>query len=218
MNTLTATKKTKVLIADDHAVVRQGLKQILSKTTDLEVTDEAENGKEVLDKIKESVPDVLLLDIEMPIHTGWNVLTKLKTTHPKLPILVLSIYPEEHYGLRFLKAGAAGYLNKTSAPDQLVEAIRKVASGGRFVSPQLAELLVLNFDSNPEKPPHESLSAREFQIFCMIASGKKLKDIAEELSLSATTVSTHRSRILDKMKFKNNADLIQYALKVNLIS
>ncbi|KMP12314.1 LuxR family transcriptional regulator [Candidatus Nitromaritima sp. SCGC AAA799-A02] len=214
----TTTQKTRVFIADDHAVVRQGMKQILSKTDDLAVVEEAEDGGEVLDKINQARPDVLLLDIEMPVQNGWNVLSQLKTSYPKLPVLVLSIYPEEHYGLRFLKSGAAGYINKSSAPDQLVEAIRKVAHGGRFVSPHLAELLVKNLDNNSQKPLHETLSDREFQIFCMIASGIKLKDIAENLSLGATTVSTHRARILEKLNIKSNADLIHYALKWKLVS
>ena len=216
MTTQTTSRKTRVFIADDHAVVRQGMKQILSKTSDLTVVDEAENGQEVLEKIDKTQPDVLLLDIEMPIHNGWDILTRLKTTHPQLPILIFTMHPEKHYGLRFLKAGAAGYLNKTSTPDQLVTAIRKVAKGGRFISPQLAELLVMNLDDDPKKPLHDSLTDREFQVFGMIAKGEKLKDIAKKLSLSATTVSTHRARILKKLKIKHNSDLIHYAVQWKL--
>ncbi len=208
----------RVLIADDHAVVRQGLKHILSKTADLLVVDEAETGLEVLEKIRTVDVDVLVMDVEMPQKNGWEVLSELKIHYPKLPVVILSIYSEDQFGRRFLKAGASGYLAKTSAPDQLVEAIRRVAKGGKFVSPSLAERLVLDMGKDAEKPLHESLSDREFQVFYMIALGKPLKEIAEELSISTTTVSTHRTRILEKMNMKTNADLILYFSKNGLIS
>jgi len=211
-------KKIKVLIADDHSVVRHGLTQILSKTSDLLVVEEAENGNEVLEKIRTIDVDVILMDIEMPGKSGLETLMQLKTISPKLPVLILSIFPEDHYGIRLLKAGAAGYLTKTSAPEQLVEAIRSVAQGGKFISPHLAEKLVMDLDKDTDKPLHEALSGREFQVFCMIASGEKLKDIADELSVGITTVSTHRARILEKMNMKTNAELIHYALKNGLVS
>lgn len=210
--------KIRALIVDDHAVVRQGMKQILSKTPDMEVVAEAENGNEALDKIREIPLDIVLMDIEMPGKSGLEVLLQMKGTHPKLPVLILSIFPEDHYGIRLLKAGASGYLTKTSAPEQLVEAIRIVSRGGKFASPALAEKLVTDLAKGSDKPLHETLSGREFQVFCMIASGKKLKTIADELSLGITTVSTHRSRILDKMEMTSNADLIHYALKNNIVT
>ncbi len=208
----------RVLIADDHAVVRQGLKHILSKTADLLVVEEAETGLEVLEKIQHVHIDVLVMDVEMPQKNGWEVLSELKIHYPKLPVVILSIYSEDQFGLRFLKAGASGYLTKTSAPDQLVEAIRRVAKGGKYVSPNLAERLVLDLGKDHEKPLHEVLSDREFQVFHMIAVGKPLKEIAEELSISTTTVSTHRARILEKMNMKTNADLILYASHNGLLS
>ncbi len=208
----------RVLIADDHAVVRQGLKHILSKTADLLVVDEAETGLEILEKIQNVDIDVLVMDVEMPQKNGWEVLSEIKIHYPQLPVIILSIYSEDQFGLRFLKAGASGYLTKTSAPDQLVEAIRRVAKGGKFISPSLAERLVLDLGKNSEGPLHESLSDREFQVFHMIAVGKPLKEIADELSISTTTVSTHRARILEKMNMKTNADLILYASHNGLTS
>lgn len=202
------SKAIKVLVADDHAVVRQGIKQILSKTSDLSVIDEAENGLEVLEKVKAQLPDVVVMDIEMPVKSGWEVLPQLKGLYPKLPVIILSIHSEDMYGMRFLKAGA---------PEQLVQAIRKVADGRKFISPEMAERLVDEIGKDSEKTPHETLSPREFQVFCSIASGKSLKDIAEELSVGVTTVSTHRSRILEKMNLKSNAELIHYALKNKLV-
>jgi DNA-binding NarL/FixJ family response regulator len=213
-----STSSLRVLIADDHAVVRQGLKHILSKTADLLVVDEAETGLEVLEKIRNVDIDVLVMDVEMPQKNGWEVLSELKIYYPKLPVIILSIYSEDQFGLRFLKAGASGYLTKTSAPDQLVEAIRRVARGGKYISPSLAERLVLDLGKNSDGPLHEILSDREFQVFHMIAVGKPLKEIADELSISTTTVSTHRARILEKMNMKTNADLILYASHNGLLS
>jgi len=210
--------KINVLIADDHAVVRQGLKQILSKTPDLLVVGEAATGLETLEKIQTVEVDVLVMDMEMPQKNGWEVLAELQIRYSSLPVVILSIYSEDQFGLRFLKAGASGYLTKTSTPHQLVEAIRRVANGGKFVSPSLAERLVLDMGKEQEKPLHESLSDREFQVLYMIAEGKPLKGIAEELSISTTTVSTHRARILEKMKMKTNADLIRYATQQGLMS
>ncbi len=208
----------KVLIADDHEIVRQGLKTIISETHDLCVVGEAENGNEVLEKIKDIEVDVVVLDFDMPGKNGLDTLIELKSIYPKIPVLILSIFPEDHYGTRFLKAGAAGYLGKASASDQLVEAVRKVSRGGKFVSPELTDKLVANLNKDSEKLPHETLTDREFQVFCMLAAGKKLKEIAETLCLSVNTVSTYRSRILVKMDVENNADLIHYAIKNGLVN
>jgi len=209
--------KTKVLIADDHAILRKGLIQVLSKTSDLVVCGEAENGNEVLSFVQKVDVDVVVMDIDMPEKSGWETLIQLKTQFPKLPIIILSIYPEDHYALRFLRGGASGYLTKSSAPELLVEAIRKISLGGKFISPSLAEKLAFNVDTDSQKLPHELLTDREFQVFCLIASGKKLKEIAEELVLGITTISTHRGNLLEKMGMKNNADLIQYAMKNDII-
>ena len=212
------SSKIKVLIADDHDIVRQGIEKVLSKTDEITVVGEATDGQEVIDQVKKLKIDVLLMDVEMPKKTGWDVLSELKVLKPNLPVIVLSIFPEEHYGPRFIKAGAAGYLNKASKPATLLEAIRKVHQGGRYVSPQLADLLIQDLGRNSEKNLHDKLSPREFQVFCGIAGGKKLKNIADELSLSITTVSTHRAHILEKMNLKSNAELIHYAVKHGLIS
>ncbi len=210
--------KIKVLIADDHDIVRQGIEKILSKSDDVEIVGKASNGQEVIDQVKKLNIDVLLMDIEMPGKTGWDVLSELKISKPKLPVLVLSIYPEEHYGPRFIKAGAAGYLNKSSKPAVLLEAIRKVYRGGRYVSDKLAEMLIQDMGRVAKDKPHDSLSPREFQVFCQIAAGAKLKDIADDLSLSISTVSTHRTRILEKLSLKTNAELIRYAVKHGLVT
>ncbi|MDH5789551.1 MAG: response regulator transcription factor [Nitrospinota bacterium] len=209
--------KIHVLIADDHAIVRQGIEKVLSKADDVVVASEASNGREVIELVKKTKIDVLLMDVEMPEKTGWEVLSELKVIKPNLPVIILSIFPEEHYGPRFIKAGAAGYLNKASKPATLLEAIRKVHRGGRYVSPKLADLLIQDMGRTSGDKLHDALSPREFQVFCRIAGGKKLKDIAEELSLSITTVSTHRARILEKMNLKTNADLIHYAIKHGII-
>ncbi|MDH5763051.1 MAG: response regulator transcription factor [Nitrospinota bacterium] len=210
--------KIKVFIADDHDIVRQGIEKVLSRAKDILIVGEASNGNQVLERIKQLDVDVLLMDVEMPEKTGWDVLADLKVIKPHLPVIILSIFPEEHYGPRFIKAGAAGYLNKASKPATLMEAIRKVNQGGKYVSPRLADLLIQDMGRNTGEKLHDKLSTREFQVFCRIAGGRKLKDIAEELSLSITTVSTHRARILEKMDLKTNADLIHYAIKHGLVS
>ena len=207
----------KILIADDHAIVRQGLKQIVAETQDMTVAGEATNGQELLDKIRESEYDVVVLDITMPVRNGMDVLKQLRTERPELPVLMLSIHPEEQYALRALKAGASGYLTKESAPDELVIAIRKVSSGGKYISASLAEKLAFKFGGGREQELHEALSDREYQVLCMIASGKTVTDIAQELLLSEKTVSTYRSRVLEKMNMKNNAELTYYAIKNQLI-
>jgi len=197
-------------------VVREGLKQILRETKDIVVNGEAKDAQEVLDMVRAKKWDVVLLDISMPGRNGLDILKQLKQNHPGLPILVLSMHPEDQYGLRALKAGASGYLTKECAPAQLEDAIRKVLTGGKYVSPHLAEKLAFHLDADLGKPLHESLSDREYQIFQMIASGKTVSGIAAELCLSVKTVSTHRSRILEKMRMKNNSELTRYAFENNL--
>lgn len=207
----------KILVADDHAIVRSGLKQILAETPDILVAGEAVNGQEVLDQIRNADFDLVLLDIAMPGRGGMDTLKQLRQERPKLPVLVLSMYPEEQYAIRAFKAGVSGYLTKESAPEELMSAIRKVASGGKHVSPSLAEKLVLNLDKDTEKQVHETLSDREYQVMVMIASGKTVKEIADELSLSIKTISTNRVRALNKMGMKNNAELTYYAIKLGLV-
>jgi two-component system invasion response regulator UvrY len=208
----------RLLIADDHAVVRKGMKQILAETKDIIVADEASNGREALEKARKNNYDMALLDISMPGRDGLEVLKELKSLKPKLPVLMLSMYPEEQYAVRSLRSGAAGYLTKDSAPDELISAIRKVSSGGKYVSVSLAEKLALKLGADLETPLHETLSDREYQVMCMIASGKTVKEIGEQLSLSVKTVSTYRTRILDKMRLKGNAELTRYAIENKLVT
>ncbi len=210
-------KKIKIIIADDHAVVRKGLIQIIDETPDLSVIDEAEDGFQALEKIRTGKPDVVLLDINMPGKSGWDVMLQLKSEQPKLPVIVLSIAPEEEYAVNFFKAGASGYLTKSSCPDELIAAIRKVAGGGKFVTPALAEKLADSLQDDSTKLPHETLSPREFQVMNMIASGKTVSEIAAELAVSVPTVSTYRARILEKMEAKTNAQLTHYVFKNKLL-
>jgi len=206
-----------ILIADDHPVFRRGLKQIIAEASDMVVADEASDGLEVLSKVRADNYDVVLLDISMPGKTGIDVLSELKNEKPGLRILMLSMHPEEQYAVRALRAGASGYLTKESAPEELVAAIRKVSAGGKYVSSSLAEKLASVVQENAEQLPHEKLSDREYRVMCMIASGKTVSEIAKELSLSVKTISTYRSRILQKMKMKNNAELTRYAISKSLI-
>ena len=207
----------RVLIADDHPIVRQGLKQIIAETPDMIVVEEASNGLEVLSKVGASNCDVVLLDISMPGRNGVDILRQLKNERPQLHVLILSIHPEEQYAVRALRSGASGYLTKESAPDELIIAIRKVSMGGKYVSSSLAERLAYELASIDDQLPHNTLSNREYQIMLLIASGKTITEIAEELSLSIKTISTYRSRILEKMKMKNNAELTYYAIKNHLV-
>ncbi|MDA8239088.1 MAG: response regulator transcription factor [Nitrospiraceae bacterium] len=207
----------RILIADDHRIVREGLKQILAETPDMIVVDEASNGQEVLGKVWENDHDVVLLDISMPGRSGLDILKQLKNERPKLAVLVLSMYSEEQYAIRALRAGASGYMTKESAPDELIEAIRKVSTGRKYISPTVAEKLAVSLEANDERPAHENLSDREYQVMCMIASGKTIKTIADELSLSVKTVSTYRTRILEKMRMKNNAELTHYSIQNRLV-
>ncbi len=207
----------RALIADDHAVVRQGLKQILGDTPEMVVAGEATNGQEVLDKIRAETWDVVVLDISLPDRSGLDILKQLRSERPKLPVLVLSMHSEDQYAMRVLKAGASGYLTKDSAPDELVKAIRKVVSGGRYVSSFLAEKLAFEIGTDSSRLPHETLSDREFQVLRLIAAGKSVTEIAAELYLSVKTVSTYRARMLEKMSLGTNAELMHYAMQNHLI-
>lgn len=207
----------KILVADDHAIVREGLKQIVADTSDMVVAGEAVDGPEVLALVRKEAWDLILLDISMPGRGGIDILKELKIENPKLPVLVLSMHPEEQYAIRALKAGADGYLTKESAPEELIEAIRKVSRGSKYISATLAESLASRVGTNPEKPLQETLSDREYQVMLMIASGKTVTEIASELSLSVKTISTNRVRALRKMGMKTNAELTYYAIKHGLV-
>jgi DNA-binding NarL/FixJ family response regulator len=208
----------RVLIVDDHAIVRRGLVEILARVADMTVVGEASDGSGALKFIRREPPDVILLDIALPDQSGLEVLKQARLLAPDLPVLMLSIYPEEQYAVRALKAGAAGYLAKNSAPDELVAAIRKAVGGGKYVSYTLAEQLVQELSLDKAPAPHENLSDRELQVLIRIGSGKSLNEIADELALSPKTISTYRSRILEKMDMHNNAELVRYVLERNLIA
>ena len=206
-----------ILIADDQTLFREGLKLIISETSDMIVADEAGNGEEVLEKILKNNYDILLLDITMPGKSGLDVLKQLKIIKPKLPVIMLSMHPEEHYAIRALKSGASGYLTKESTSGELITAVRKVLEGRKYVSISVAEQLADDITNSSHEKLHKTLSDREFQVMCMIAKGKKMKEISKELLLSEKTVSTYRSRILRKMKMKNNAEVVKYAIKEGLV-
>ena len=208
---------TRVLIADDHAIVRKGLVQIITDTIGIEVTGEAGNADEVFDQVRSTPFDVVVLDLNLGDTSGMDVLKNIKAEYPDLPVLMLSVYPESQFAVRALRAGASGYLNKDSAPEQLVEAIRRVADKKRYVSPAVAEELLLHLDADSEGPLHALLSDREFQVMRLIAAGSSVSDIAENLSLSVKTISTYRSRVLEKMNMKSNAELTHYAIKNDLV-
>ncbi len=207
----------RVLIADDHPVVRQGLRQMLAQEPDLTVVAEARNGQEALELSKRIAWDVAVLDYNMPGKTGLDLLKELHQRYPGRPVLILSMYPEDRYALRALKAGAAGYLTKESAPEELIRAVRKVAGGGRYITAELGEKLALELEGKRGGLAHEALSDREYQILWMIASGKTGREIAQDLFLSPNTVSSYRTRILRKMKMKTNAELMHYAFKHQLV-
>jgi DNA-binding NarL/FixJ family response regulator len=207
-----------ILVADDHAVVRQGVKQILADETDMAVKDEAQNGSETIEKIMQHDYDVVLLDISMPGRSGLEVLEDIKSRRPKLAVLILSMHPEEQYAVRALRAGASGYLTKASAPQELIGAIRKAAAGGKYVTSSLAEKLIGELEIDSGKLPHERLSNREHQVMLMLAEGKSVSDAAFELCLSVKTISTYRTRVMDKMGMKKNAELTIYAVHNKLIN
>ncbi len=206
-----------VLVADDHALIREGLKKILNAEPDLKVVGEANNVVELLEQMKRLAVNIVLLDISMPGESGLDALKELRQKYPHVPVLILSIHPEQRFAVRALKAGASGYIMKQSAVEELVQAIRKVVSGGKYVSASLAEQLAIELDHEIGKPPHETLSDREFQVMRLIAAGKKSSEIAAELSVTLSTVNTYRSRILEKMKMQSNVDLTRYAIENGLI-
>ncbi len=207
----------KVLVADDHAVVREGIKRIIAETADMVVAGEAANGWEVLEKARGGDYDVVVLDISMPGKNGMEILKELKRECPGVPVLILSMHPEEQYALRALRVGASGFVAKESAPDELIAALEKVLRGSKYITSALAERLVLDIGAGSEESLHEKLSDRELQVLCLLAEGKTINQIGQELCLSAKTISTYRSRIMQKMAMKTNAQLIRYAIKQGLV-
>jgi DNA-binding NarL/FixJ family response regulator len=205
-----------LLIADDHAVVRAGVKQLAAASGEIGEIGEAATGREALARLREAKWDVVLLDISLPDLSGIEVLKEIKREWPDLPVLVFTIHSEEQYAIRALRAGAAGYLCKSAPPREFMEAVLKVAAGGKYASPALAERLVTRLSTEHHESPHELLSDREYQVLCMIASGKTVTEIAEELSLSPKTISTYRLRILEKMHMKHSAELTRYAVERGL--
>ena len=207
----------RVLIVDDHAILRRGLRALLSDAFARAEFGEASNAEQALDELEKKEWDVALLDITLPGKSGLDLLKELKAARPRLPVLVLSVHPEDQFAVRALKAGAGGYMTKESAPEELVQAIRKILAGGRYVSPTLAEKLALSVRKDFARTPHETLSDREYEVMCRIASGKTVTEIAGELSLSAKTISTYRARILEKLGVKNSAVITRYAIRTGLV-
>jgi DNA-binding NarL/FixJ family response regulator len=207
----------RILLADDHAVVRQGVKQILAEAFAQATFGEAQNAHDLLKLVDSERWDIVVLDLAMPGGNGLEALKQIKHDHPQLPVLILSMYPEDQYAVRTIRAGAAGYLNKESAPEELVQAIRKVLHGGEYISASVADELVLYARHEDDQPLHKHLSDREFQVLCLIASGKEVKEISTELALSAKTISTYRARLLVKMNMKTNAELTHYAIQNGLV-
>ncbi len=208
----------RVCIVDDHAIVRKGLKHILSRTKDIVLAEEAGDGEELLKKARHNNWDVTLLDLSMPGRGGLDVLKQFKSEYPKRPVLILTMHSEDQYAVRVFRAGADGFLSKESVPDKLIDAIRTVAGGHKYISPRIAEKLALEVGGAKGKLPHENLSDREYQVMCMLAVGKTVGMIADELSLSVKTISTNRTRLLGKMRMKNNAEIIQYGMAHKLVA
>lgn len=210
-------KTLKILIADDHAVVRRGVRQLLLESVRPEVVEEAESAAEALRKAGERDWDIVILDVSLPGRTGLDVLAEIKRTKPGLPVLMLSMHPEDQYAVRALRMGAAGYLTKDQAPEEIARAVRRIISGGRYVSPSLAEKLAFALGPAGDQAPHEALSEREFEVFRLIASGRSVSEIGRDIHLSVKTVSTYRARVLEKMGLATNADLTRYAIKAGLV-
>jgi DNA-binding NarL/FixJ family response regulator len=207
----------RILIVDDHAVVRAGLRQLIADSGDMAVTGEAADGDEALGMVAQNQYDVVILDLSMPGRGGLDALKQMHSLHPQVPVLVLSMYPEEQYAVRVLKAGAAGYLTKSSATEELLNALRRIASGRKYISETLAETLAQDLGHAMDDEPHKTLSDREYQVMSLIASGKTVSEIAGQLTLSVKTVSTYRERILTKMRLKNNAELTHYVINNHLL-
>lgn len=208
----------RVLIVDDHAILRRGLRALISEEFARAEFGEASNAEQALEQVRKKVWDVALLDVTLPGKSGLDLLKEVKAERPKLPVLILSVHPEDQFAIRALKAGAEGYMTKESAPEELVQAIRKILAGGRYVSPTLADKLASDVSRGGAGAPHETLSDREYEIMCLIASGKTVTEIAVELSLSVKTISTYRARILPKLGAKNSAEITRYAIRNNLVS
>lgn len=207
----------RILIADDHAIVREGLKQIVAEESDMKVSGEVSSAEELIEKIESEKYDIVILDINMPGRSGLDALKDLKKIKPDLPVLILSMFSEDQYGLRAIKAGASGYLKKVSAPTEMVAAIRKIVGGGKYINQPLAEKLAEDIGERSKSVLHEKLSDREYQIMCLIAAGKTTEEIANDLSISNQTVYTYRNRILEKMNMKSNVELTQYVIRNKLI-
>ena len=205
-------------IADDHYLIREGFQKLIDKEIDMTVVFEAENGAEVLEVVRNNDCDVIVLDIHVPGRSGLDLLTDLREMKPETKVLILTMQPEDHMAIRTLKTGASGYVTKDSAPDDLIKAIRKVHGGGKYISETLAERLAFDLDADRDRPPHETLSDREFQVFQSIGEGRTMNEICQELSLSLSTVNTYRARVLQKMNMQSNAELIHYAIKNNLVN
>jgi two-component system invasion response regulator UvrY len=214
---MSPSAKTKILLADDHAMFREGVKQLLGSASEFVVIDEASDAAQVLEKTQKSKCDVVVLDISMPGRDGIDVLKQLKQLNPHVNVLILSMYPEDQYAFRAIKAGASGYLTKNRASSELIEAIRRVAAGRKYISAEVAEQLAIDLARDTDKPLHQRLSDREYQVMCMIASGKTVGQISEELALSVSSVSTMRTRILKKFDMKTNAEITHYAIKHDLV-
>ena len=207
----------RVLVADDHAIVREGVKRSLADTTDIRVVGEASDGKELMSLVGSCPADAVVLDLCMPGVPGLELLDDLRRRSPPVPVIVLSMYPAEQYAVRAIRAGASGYINKASPPSELVAALRVVAAGRRYINPEVADSLATHVDDGSRHTPHESLSNREYEVMCLIAQGKSVGDIADSLNLSVKTVSTYRSRILEKLKLRHNAEITRYALRHGLV-
>ncbi len=207
----------KVIIVDDHELIREGLKKVLIKNSDIEIVGEACNSQELLDFLNHNTVDIIILDISMPGRSGLELLRDIKDIHPDVKTLVLSMYPEDRFAIRTLKAGASGYLSKQSAAKELVNALRKIMTGGKYISQALAEQLALEIETPSDKPLHEKLSNREFEIMLKISLGKSVSEIAEELALSVNTITSYRTRLMQKMNMRSNAEIIRYAIKNQLI-
>lgn len=207
----------RIIIADDHAFLRQGVERILRKEFPTAQIDEVPDGEELVKKVMKTEYDLVISDVSMPGRGGMEALHAIKEIYPKLPVLMLSMYPEDHYAVRALKAGASGYLSKSMAPEELINAVRRVLMGRKYITPSIAEMLTEQFTDDAGKLPHETLSDREFEVLKLLAAGMGLSEIGKSLSISATTVSTYRTRILEKMNLKTNADLIRYAFENNLL-
>jgi len=207
----------KIIIADDHIIIRAGIKQLLEGAHDMMVAGEASDGQKLIQEIQKNHYDVIVIDISMPGRNGIEIIKQIRASGDKTPILALSYYPEEQFAIRVLKAGACGYMNKDVQPEELVEAIYKVARGGTYVSPAIAEKLAMNINMTQDPSPHEALTDREYEVFLKIAGGMTVSEIADEMFLSVKTVSTYRARILEKLNLKNNAEITYYAIRNNLI-